>query len=194
MLYRNIKIGFIIFLSITASSQSLFPIVRTNESEKYYRLSADDLSQLYWKLKRAPNTDKYGNKFIAKTNWDVSWQVHTLSDSERCVISDVTVDVSIQYTYPKWSDMAFAPSTDRFVWNRFIDALRKHEEGHALIGREAGSMIEKELLEIKTTTNCRDMETLIRNKADAIHQEYFIKDTAYDKETMHGRTQGAVFP
>jgi predicted secreted Zn-dependent protease len=194
MFYRIIKIGLLIFLSIAASSPSLFSIIKTKESEEYYPVSADGLSRLHWKLKRVLITDNYGNKFIAKTDWDVAWQVHTLSDIERCFVSDVIVDISIKYTYPKWSDIAFAPRTDRYLWNRFIDALRKHEEGHALIGKEAGTMIEKALLEIKPAANCTDLETFIRNKADAIHQGYIAKNAIYDEETMHGKNQGAILP
>jgi predicted secreted Zn-dependent protease len=190
---RN-RIFSIVLIAALAFPALALSAVKTKISEEYYPISADGLSRLHWKLKRNLITDNYGNKFVAKTDWDVSWQVHTLSNTEICMVSDVIVDVAIKYTYPKWSDIAFAPSSDRQLWNKFIDALRKHEEGHALIGQEAGKMIEKALIDLKTVTNCKELEVLVRNKADLIHQEYIARDAAYDGETDHGKSQGAILP
>lgn len=190
---RN-RIFFIVLLASLVMPAAVSAAVKTKISEEYYPFTADGLMRLHWKLKSNLITDDYGNKYVAKTDWNVAWQVHTLSSPEKCMVSDVIVDVSIKYTYPKWSDVAFAPRTDRLLWNKYISALRKHEEGHALIGQEAGEMIEKALLEVKTAPSCQKLEAIVRDKADTIHQEYIAKDTGYDQETDHGKNQGAILP
>lgn len=192
-MYKRIAKIVLIAIIVTATlPQFIFPVVKTKVSEQYYFLSAENLNRLHWKLKRNLITDNYGNKFIALTSWDVSWQVHTLSDNEKCAVSDVVIAVDIKYTYPKWSNIIFAPTIDRTIWNRFITNLKKHEEGHAEIGKEAGEMIEKALLEIKPAPTCAELEEIVRARANAIHQEYALKDEAYDRETNHGANQGAV--
>lgn len=179
---------------IFSLSPSIFTMIKTKISEEFYPISADGLSRLHWKLKRSLIKDNYGNKMVAKTDWDVDWQVHTLSNNQICLASEIIVDVTIKYTYPKWSDIAFAPQKDRYLWNKYIDALKKHEEGHAEIGKEAGEKIEKALMSVNSAKTCLELEKALRGKADVIYSEYVNKNSSYDGETSHGANQGAVLP
>ena len=61
-------------------------------------------------------------------------------------------------------------------WNAMLAALKRHEENHGKNGILAAQEIEK--------TKCAN--------GDAVIKKWNKADTAYDKRTKHGKTEGVV--
>lgn len=115
---------------------------------------------------RAAMTVNSPESYWGYTRWYVSW-------TARCEVT-----VKITYTYPNWTDYEDADEDLQGYWNAFIANLRIHEHGHGDHGLQAGFEIEE--------TGCVE-------DPYGIIEKWGSQDTAYDKETKHGETQGAVF-
>jgi predicted secreted Zn-dependent protease len=105
--------------------------------------------------------------FWAYTRWYVRW-------TGACRVS-----LEISYTYPRWTDEGSAPPQLRAEWNRMMERLRAHEQGHGQHGRNAAREVEQ--------SGCRDDPRRITGK-------WAEQDKVYDTQTSHGRAQGVVLP
>jgi predicted secreted Zn-dependent protease len=94
---------------------------------------------------------------------------------------------------PNWIDEAKAEPGLRARWDRFVAALKLHEEGHFDHGRQFGSELERSLAMLGAQNSCNTLDVLTHQHYDALLEKYRAIDMEYDATTDHGRTQGAIF-
>ena len=145
---------------VGAAAALAAPKVTVNTS--YYPISGRSTSDLIEQMRqRGPNG------FWAYTRWYVRWT------------GDCRVSVSIDYTYPQWTDRDRAPPYTRRLWDKMMTARRRHEEGHGRHGLNAAAEVEK--------SRCA-------GDPRAITRKWAARDKAYDARTAHGRKEGVVLP
>lgn len=135
-----------------------------------------------------------GKRYDAFTGWYVEWDVIFDSVENLCVIDEVITKVSVTYFLPRWKGAGEADRRLRKRWDRFIDALREHEEGHKEIAVEAAREVEKEVVKLNSYHGCGTLRKNADATAEKIIRKYIREQQAYDEKTKHGRTQGGVFP
>ncbi|WP_170113335.1 DUF922 domain-containing Zn-dependent protease [Ahniella affigens] len=122
------------------------------------------------------------------TEWHVKWRYTWSYDSESCWITDVTVDFSATLTLPElYTD---DPRAER-RFDRYMTALREHEEGHVDNGRQAAEEVEEGILNMDARPNCKALERDANALGLMIVKRGNRRDKEYDRATDHGRTQGA---
>ena len=67
-----------------------------------------------------------------QTHWTPSYQVH---EWDGQVIKNVQVDVHLEISMPHWAEYDSAAPAERAEWDRFVEALHAHEQGHVDIVR-----------------------------------------------------------
>ena len=149
-------------------------------------------------LRRAMNTkgplDVSGKRFDAYTRWYVRWRYRYRSTASGCEFAKVTVSVEGTITLPRWTDESDAPQTLEQHWNRYVAALRRHEQGHYVHGLDAAREIEALGRSFHAAGDCSTFLADFDRQARAITRRYAAMDETYDRDTDHGKTQGAVFP
>jgi hypothetical protein len=93
------------------------------------------------------------------------------------------VDLTMRLTIdmPEWSNVGRRPQAEQDEWNRFLLALRHHEDGHiAIFRREAATTYRKLLRSRPGTIN--GVLTREKNRIKGLSR-------AYDHRTNHGLTQ-----
>jgi len=131
-----------------------------------------------------------GRDYDAYTDWFISWQYTT----SLCDGSGLRVTVDVTYSVPEWNPPVGADPALVESWESYIDALFCHEFGHALHGLEAANDVYDELSSIDTGGDCAAQQELADAAFQSIIDEYAALEVAYDDETNHGATMGAVFP
>lgn len=134
-----------------------------------------------------------GRQFFGLTEWEMSAGYRPFEDGSGCAIDDLTIEVSVTTHLPRWSRAATAPSSLRRAWNRFVTALDQHEQGHRVLAEHAAETVRHRLLTLSAPT-CDRLDVEARQEMSVVMQEYERRQLAYDAETGHGRTQGAVWP
>jgi predicted secreted Zn-dependent protease len=127
------------------------------------------------------------------TLWKVRWS-YWYSTGEQCALATLATTVEITITLPRWSPATTPPPDLAARWDAYLRDLRRHEQGHADVGRDAGRAVDRRLRELGPFTDCPQLEAAIQKAGDATILEYSRKDSAYDIRTAHGLVQGAIFP
>lgn len=142
---------------------------------------------------REHGPEVHGRQFFGLTEWEMSAGYRPVEDGSRCAIDDLTIEVSVTTHLPRWSRAVAAPSSLRRAWDRFVAALDQHERGHRVLAEDAAETVRHRLLAISAPT-CDRLDGVARREMTTVMQEYERRQLAYDAETEHGRTQGAVWP
>ena len=130
----------------------------------------------------------------ASTEWKIEWTFRLDSSEKDCQLQSFTTKTSIAMTLPRW--MPRPPGLESLTqqWERYLTALRSHEEGHKQIALAAVAEIRRRVKALKSEATCEALSALLNRTAKSVIAEYRQKEVEYDRNTDHGATQGARFP
>lgn len=138
-----------------------------------YDVSADSLAGVADAISHLPEAGSC--EWIPR--WDASW-------GDDGLVASATVDVDTRITLPIWTDEASADEGQRHEWQRFLGALRDHEEGHcALVHRHLGGLDERLI-----GHSYDDAGRIFQAELDALQ----VASNDYDSATDHGRNAGTI--
>ena len=160
----------------------------------WYDVEGDTEAELRAQLDARGPEDTEGQRHDAYTAWHVTWKFPFSQSEEGCSTGPVTTAVHINVTLPRWRGPVDErdPLTRR--WRRYLDALKEHESGHRETGFRAATDITETLPALPPKPTCEQAEEAANAAAREVLKRYRAGDIAYDSETRHGATQGAVFP
>jgi len=116
-----------------------------------------------------------------QTHWTPRYHVQ---EWEGQTMKRVQVDVYVEVTMPHWTEYSAATAAEQAEWDRFVEALRAHEQGHIDL--------------VVTYTENADvmLEGLDEHAAAARWQEnlYALQQASdqYDTGNDHGRNAGTT--
>ena len=156
----------------------------------YYDIHGRTAAELVAEMRRAgPKTSE--GSFLGETQSPVRWTWQTRSSGESCQLSSIKVVVNSQITLPRWAPPADTEPGLFAQWNTFLADLATHEIGHKDISARGAKAILGRLHAINTS--CASLNEEIRRRTDGIMTATRQEQVAYDADTRHGATQGAVF-
>jgi len=167
------------------------PEVIINDS--YYQLDGTSEAELRRQMDRLGPADQGHRPHDAYTAWHVGWSYPHLTTNDHCAIGPISVTVTISHTWPQWKTPPQVSPTLLTKWERYLEALDRHEAGHRRIRIEAGRAISQILSRLPTYPTCAQLEQAADRQAEAILAEFRRQERDYDQTTGHGRTQGAQF-
>jgi predicted secreted Zn-dependent protease len=177
------------------NTKPLFVLPAEQVHFDYYPIAgstADELrSQM---LERGPVEQLEGRRYDAKTQWTVNWSYQYKKSGDQCAIGSVKGNIATTFILPKWQPPAQAPRSLVAEWRQYSAALQIHENGHKNHGIAAGKDILHALSSLPSYSNCHDLDQAVQATTQKIIKTYNQQDIAYDRQTRHGSTQGAIFP
>ena len=154
-----------------------------------YDVHAQSGKSLLAVLNEASPFREGGRILHGRTDWHISWRFRwTEGPNGMCRISQVTTKLAVTVTLPSSTDHAL---TDSSEFQRYVAALKRHELGHVEIARKAAAAIDAGILSLPQSNSCAAVEA---DANDYGHRELGSanqRDIEYDRDTDHGRTQGA---
>jgi len=171
------------------------PGLHVVEQDSSYRVSGFTYDDLYREMKRnGPGADDIGIRLgMHYSQWRWSFRYMTRPQGGRCRLSEATVLLRSRIVLPEWTNVSTAPRQIARGWRPFLDALRRHEEGHRNRAKAQGVFLWQSLLGLEAA-DCDALQVLVKNIADRVIAEGREAQVAYDRDTGHGVTQGAVWP
>lgn len=170
----------------TNASRDTLPIEIENATMIYYTITGSTANELRQEMsKLGPLDPDDGLHYDARTDWYISWTWPGYGKGE-CDLMQTSINYDIKVTVPLWK----LPSdidpglVDR--WNHYMNNLMLHEQGHVNIILNHYLKV-KEAIQAATCDTAEEAAQEAANELRVLHQEY-------DKQTGHGKTQGAVFP
>jgi predicted secreted Zn-dependent protease len=107
-------------------------------------------------------------------------------------MKEAAVLIGVAQTMPRWRGEAQGGAALKARWQKFVAAVRRHEDVHKDNAIKAGTEIETMLLSVKPHSNCEDLARTADAAAEEIVRKYQKLDEEYDRKTRYGRSQGAT--
>ncbi|WP_232727889.1 DUF922 domain-containing Zn-dependent protease [Acidovorax sp. 69] len=127
-------------------------------------------------------------RFHGHTRWDVRWTFRWWREaSGRCTLTEVTTRLRTEVQLP---ELRSATPAQQAVFDRYLPALSRHEQGHVQFGRDAALAIDQGIAALPVAPDCATLE----REANALGQrqlrDHAEREKQYDRDTRHGASQG----
>lgn len=127
--------------------------------------------------------------YDAYTSWNILWNFTYRKKGGKCVMQSVATRVDIRHTMPR---LETGSSELKKSFNKYLESLQVHEDGHAEIGRDVARRIDQGIKGLSDLT-CEKLGVRANALGYKIIKEGNALDLKYDAETGHGQSQGAIW-
>ena len=170
--------------------------IAVTTKDNYYDINGNTPTELAAQMERLGPTDGTlnGRRYNAWTGWYVKWSYAYNGVTNGCQIGTVKVELSVNYTWPRWNRPGNVSAELGTKWDKFLVALHTHESGHRENGIRAAQEVYRGLSAMPPAPNCDFLQQAATNIGNHLLDGYRQQDVQYDQTTRHGATQGVVFP
>jgi predicted secreted Zn-dependent protease len=151
----------------------------------YYAVGGATVAQIRARLDARAPASPDGFHGDAFTRWSFRWRWPG-SANGRCRVSEATVTLHIEVSFPRWTHPKAASAAVAAAWARYTRALARHEQGHV----EYAVAHYRAVVRAIRGATCATANAAAQKQLDVIRRH----DVSYDAATQHGATQGARFP
>jgi predicted secreted Zn-dependent protease len=166
---------------------------RNDFAVDYFIVHGETSSALSAEIDAKGPVGENGRRSDGYTRWSMSWTFGMTDDATGCVANRVTVDLDIRMTLPRWDTPPGANPQLITRWNRYLAALRTHEDGHRYRAEATAGDMRRALFR-ERASDCRTLETRLDSMANALVAQLRERQAAYDRETDFGQKQGVRRP
>ena len=183
---RRVAPGLVAVLSLHVAGAGVQPFLHPQESTRieYYDVTGATMEELQRQI-RAKGVEGW-----AGATWTrVKYELSVREDPDGCRIVAVNAAFDARIRLPRWANRREAPEAEQRAWDAWLPILRRHEEGHVRIGREAAARVERAVWDTPGGSSCADLTARARARADAVLADLRRRQRDYDLRTDHGRKQ-----
>jgi predicted secreted Zn-dependent protease len=159
---------------------------KLDETVEYYEVYGSNARQVRAAIDRLRPRNTGGKQHDALTSWYVRWKYQYVRGERTCTIAAVDTAVEIRTTLPRWADRPPAGFLAE-QWDRYLDRLTKHQQGHRQIAVQAAEAIQKGLLALEPASTCEALAASVQLKASGLVDAYGEEEVEYDKRTKATR-------
>lgn len=164
--------------------------VRVSASTGFYAVEGTDLRGLLASLRQNGPSDGHGT-WAASTAWAFRWSYRPVVNG-GCRVATAHVDLDLTYTYPQWAVPPDAAPAAVPAWQAYLAHVELHEQGHREIAEAAAADLVRSLEGLLASGSCDQLSASARAVVAERLARHAELQVAYDQETGHGATQGAV--
>ncbi|MCB0331184.1 MAG: DUF922 domain-containing protein [Bdellovibrionales bacterium] len=122
----------------------------------------------------------------AFTRWKIEWTWPEFEDGMPD-LKNATVKLKLDMTLPRWVDYDSAPLELQRKWDKFLRALKHHEDGHVKRAITAAEGIERALRAEESPDG-----HAAHSKIRSLISRHLVSDELYDTRSMGGLSQGVL--
>lgn len=165
---------------------------KLTEKTNFYDLRGTTVEAVRADVRQKGPLGQGNRRFVGLTYTFVRYRFWYDGDNETCRVTNVVTEVEVTFTMPQWVDRDKASPELQAKWDRFIAALWLHERGHKDIGLGVARDIEAAISDLGRLGKCStEFRDFIQGLAKVYLDQIQPRHDAYDRDTGHGRTQGA---
>lgn len=181
--------GLLLCLILLCPAAQAAPLEELNY--EYYEVRLAPGLRVQAALDAATPIHVQGQPFYAYTRWNVQHDYRWWEEADgRCRITSVQVQLKTRIQFPR---LHAVPVALRQRSERAMAALQAHELGHHAFGQRAARKIESLILLLPEQSSCVRLTQEVDARAARVIDEFSAQEREYDRQTEHGRTQGAYF-
>ena len=166
--------------------------VRVTAVDAFYDVAGTDASTIAAALQRQGPRDGSG-AWAGSLSWTFNWTYQPVREGGSCRATAAAVDLRLTYTLPRLASSVEPSPVVRERWERFLVALRYHEDGHAALAVEAADELARDIEAAPPARSCPELQSTVESTAQASLARHQDAQAVYDEQTGHGAAQGARF-
>lgn len=182
--------------SLTDETRTMLPhrVLPPNTSEyiQHYEIQGNCEVDLQKGLRRNGVRMQDGNIYDSATLWEMRWDYEYHRSNDRCAAENFEISVDVTTLYPKWVRMGKEPASLVEKWEAYQQGLVQHETLHRDMVFEAAADISRLVASLPPSASCDALDREIRSLSKGRVRRLRAESRAYDHDTGHGLTQGAV--
>jgi predicted secreted Zn-dependent protease len=128
------------------------------------------------------------------TNWSLSWSMRYNRSGDGCALASARIDLAVTEVLPELTQPDGLDPDVAARWQSFIGGLRTHEDGHVQRERSGAADLKTAFLQVEPQATCSALGAQLNRLGEDAINRMKLADAAWDRETGHGRLQGATFP
>ena len=164
--------------------------LKVRERYEFYDVVGSTLADLQREIKENGTRWNDGRTYAAVTSWDIRYDYDVVNEGGSCAVRSVKTEVEIVYHLPRMISSRGLDLTE--LWDRYMARVKVHEYGHRDLAVKAAGEINEALATLPKFKSERELEKEARRVADEKLERMTRAQVAYDEQTRHGETQGAV--
>jgi predicted secreted Zn-dependent protease len=162
--------------------------VSENLSYQYYQVNAKAEQPLLAQLLAASPVREKDVTYVGNTTWNVQWQLDwKTNDNGVCMVTDSSTRLDVVIILP---ELHGGSELQREAFDRYLEALRRHELNHYRIAVEAARKIDTDLKSLPEMKSCKALEDYANAISRSTLERHNKKSREYDLETDHGQLEG----
>jgi len=132
------------------------------------------------------------NAFDAFTHWNVRSDFQFRPSGGSWALHSPRVNASITVTLPRWiPGLPVSPELIQ-IWSEYVTNLTRHEIGHIQFALEAAEEVQRRLESMPRYATAPEAHRAAQAVVNEVIEDFRAREREYDRQTRHGRTQGAV--
>ncbi len=165
-----------------------------SESYEYYEIYGDCEKELRRQMTRNGTKWGDGKTYDSVTTWNVDWDYDYKCRSGGCTADSFNSKVKVTIRYPKWVNQDKSSRALRDKWDNYMKNLVLHEHGHRDLAVKAAAGLAHAVSVLPPAPSRSELDRQIEELSNNLMAKMADDQREYDAETIHGTTQGAVFP
>ena len=158
-----------------------------------YQIQGDTVGALSEQMGQLGTLDKRsGVRYAGSLKWAYRWRINYRFSSGKCRVKRAAIRLDLKYTLPSWWPSSSASPDLVGNWDRFLEAVRGHENGHGALAIAGGRTMLKKLRALSPRYSCSALNTAAKRVFARESERVSTVEDAYDARTDHGATQGAI--
>lgn len=170
------------------------PALSVIEKYAYYEIRGNDEKELRRQMGQNGTRWNDGKTYDALTSWTWDWDYGYERTAQGCSVDSFKTTVNVTFRYPKWARTDEAPQTLTQKWDGYMKNLIVHESGHSDMAVKAAEEFSRTVAEMPPAASCGELDRKVKELSSELMAKLNANSREYDDVTVHGTTQGAVFP
>ncbi len=168
------------------------PVV--TEKYEYYQIKGESERELRAQMSQNGTKWPDGQTYDSLTTWNIHWDYDYNCGAQGCSVEGFNSNVDITFRYPQWADPDTAPEALRNKWDGYMKNLVLHENGHRDMAVQATAELARAVSALPPAPNRTELDRQVKALSTELMAKLDKDEKDYDAVTIHGTTQGAVFP
>ncbi len=190
---KHIRIATVLALTLLSACGGSGGL-EVNQTTVYYDVRGNTEEELALQLNEKGTPWNDGQSYASTTAWNVTWDYEPDCIPWRCTAASFKVTVDISMRLPHWVHKDDVSSDLFLKWNTFSEKLLEHENGHRDRAIAGGAELLLAGQTLPSRSSREDLEKEVDETALQKMTELNAGQDEYDRVTVHGTSQGAVFP
>lgn len=154
----------------------------------YYKVTGSTLHEIRRSMKR--NRPAHVER-EALTEWTIRTRFGVVKFQDKYRCGGFTTTTIIRMTLPQWTAPEGVSESVRTEWERYLDALKNHELGHAQFALSTAGQLHRRVATMGLDSDPDNLKARVEQLVSETVRAFREREREYDRLTDHGLRQGA---